>query len=256
VVGSSLTLLTVEHVGAIAAVVAVTAALTIGARVRPGRWLTVVSRTLAVLIVIAEPSYWVTQISNGTWSARYDLPLQLSNASELVAAAALWWPKPILVELTYFWGLGAVIQALATPDFTQHFPDPAYFRFYVTHGGVLAAAVFLVIGRRVYPRPGAPLRVFLITIAFAAVVGLADVLTGGNYMYLRIKPAAGSLLNFMGPWPWYIASGALLAVVLLTILYAPFWFVRRRDRSASVGQHVLQIGAQDADAHQRETERD
>ena len=249
-------MLTVEHVAAIAAVAGVTAGLTIGARVHPGSWLTVLSRILAILIILAEPSYWVTQITNGTWSARYDLPLQLSNASELVAAAALWWPRPILVELTYFWGLGAVLQALATPDFSQHFPDPAFFRFYVTHGGVLAAAVYLVVGRRIYPRPGAPLRVFLITIAFTAVVALADVATGGNYMYLRVKPAAGSLLNFMGPWPWYIASGALLAVGLLTLLYAPFWFVRRRAQSAGVGQDVFQIGAQDTGAHQRQTERD
>jgi hypothetical integral membrane protein (TIGR02206 family) len=256
VVGSSLTLLTTEHVGAIAAVVLITAGLTIGARVRPGRWLTIVSRILAILIVIAEPSYWVTEIQNGTWSARYDLPLQLSNASELVAAAALWWPKPLLVELTYFWGLGAVLQALATPDFTQHFPDPAYFRFYVTHGGVFAAAIVLVVGRRIFPRPGAPLRIFLITLAFTAIVGVADVLTGGNYMYLRVKPAAGTLLNFMGPWPWYIASAALLAIVLLTALYSPFWLARRRARSASVGQDVLQVGAQDADAHQRKTKRD
>jgi hypothetical integral membrane protein (TIGR02206 family) len=249
-------LLTVEHVGAIAAVVGLTAGMTIAARVRPGRWLTVVSRALAVLIVVAEPSYWVTEIMNGTWSSRYDLPLQLSNASELVAGAALWWPRPVLVELTYFWGLGAVLQALATPDFTQHFPDPAYFRFYVTHGGVLAAAIFLVAGRRIYPRPGAPLRVFLITVGFAAVAGLADLLTGANYMYLRVKPVAGSLLNVMGPWPWYIATGALLAIVFLTLLNTPFWLARRRARSASVGQDVLQVGTEDADAHHRETEGD
>ena len=248
-IGSKLTLLTVEHVGAIAAVVGVTAGLTVTARVRPGRWITVVSRVLAVLIAGAEPSYWVSEVMHGTWSARYDLPLQLSNASELIAAAALWWPKPILVELTYFWGLGAVLQALATPDFSQHFPDPAFFRFYVSHGGVLAAAVFLVAGRRIFPRPGAPLRVFLITIAFTALAGLADILTNGNYMYLRVKPAAGSLLNFMGPWPWYIASGALLAIIFLTTLNAPFWFARRRARSASVRQDVLQIGAQDPGTH-------
>jgi len=249
VVGSRLTLLTVEHVGAIAVVVGVAVGLTIAARVRPGRWITVVSRILAVMIAGAEPSYWVSEIMHGTWSVRYDLPLQLSNASELVAAAALWWPKAVLVELTYFWGLGAVLQALATPDFQQHFPDPAYFRFYVSHGGVLAAAIFLVAGLRITPRPGATRRVFLITIAFTAFAGLADLLTNGNYMYLRVKPAAGTLLNFMGPWPWYIASGALLAIVFLSALNAPFWFARRRLRSASVGQHVLQIGAQDADTH-------
>ena len=225
--------LTAEHIGGVAVVVAMAAALTIAARIRPGRWITVATRILAVSIAGAEPSYWVQQIIHGTWSASTDLPLQLSNAAEFVSAAALWWQTPFLVELTYFWGFGAVVQALLTPDFQQHFPDPAYFRFYVAHGGILVAALFLTVGLRITPRPGAPLRVFLATIVFTAVVGLADVLTNGNYMYLRLKPAAGSLLNVMGPWPWYIGSGLILAIVFLTVLNTPFWLARRKTARAS-----------------------
>ncbi len=118
------------------------------------------------------------------------------------------------------------------PDIQQHFPDPAYFRFYIGHGGVLVAAVFLVVGRRIWPQPAAPVRVFLATIVFTAIAGLADILTAGNYMFLREKPRAGSLLNFLGPWPWYIASGLPLAILFLIVLNAPFWFraVRRSAR--------------------------
>src|SRR6266567_6467912 len=128
-------------------------------RTYPGRWITVVPRVLAALVAAAEPSYWIGQAIHGVYSPRDDLPLHLSRAAEFVSAAALWWPKPFLVELTYFWGLGAIVQALATPDIQQHFPDPGYFRFYVGHGGVLVAAVFLVLGRGIWPRPGAPVRV-------------------------------------------------------------------------------------------------
>lgn len=227
-----------EHLGGVGVVIAATAALTVAARASPGPWITVASRILALLIALTEPSYWVQQIANHSWSARYDLPLQLSNASEFVAAAALWWRTPFLVELTYFWGLGAVLQALATPDFPEHFPDPAYFRFYVAHGGVLLAAVFLTIGLRIWPRPGATIRVFVATIAYTAVVGVADILTNGNYMYLRQKPVSGSLLNFMGPWPWYIGSGLILAVIFLTILNAPFWLARRRLEASATGEAI------------------
>lgn len=230
--------MTAEHLGGVGVVIAATAALTVAARASRGPWITVASRILALLIVLTEPSYWVQQIANHSWSARYDLPLQLSNASEFVAAAALWWRTPFLVELTYFWGLGAVLQALATPDFPEHFPDPAYFRFYVAHGGVLLAAVFLTIGLRIWPRPGAPIRVFKATIAYTAVVGVADILTNGNYMYLRQKPVSGSLLNFMGPWPWYIGSGLILAVIFLTILNAPFWLARRRLEASATGEAI------------------
>jgi hypothetical integral membrane protein (TIGR02206 family) len=188
----------------------------------------VVSRVLACIVVLAEPSYWIRHAVNHTWSAGVDLPFQLSNAAEFVAAAALWWRTPFLVELTYFWGFSAVIQALLTPDLRERFPDPAYFSFYVGHGGVIVAALFLTLGHRITPRPGAPLRVFLASLAFTVVAAAANLVTNGNYMYLRQKPVAGSLLNFMGPWPWYVGTALILAVVFLALLNAPFWIARRR----------------------------
>jgi uncharacterized membrane protein YwaF len=48
-----------------------------------------------------------------------------------------------------------------------------------------------------------------------AVAGLADVITGGNYMYLAWKPTHSSLLSVLGPWPWYIAASAGVALVML-----------------------------------------
>jgi uncharacterized membrane protein YwaF len=71
---------------------------------------------------------------------------------------------------------------------------------------------------RIYPRPGAVARVFAATLGWAAVAGAADVINGGNYMYLAWKPAHASLLQVMGPWPWYLAVGAGVALALLLIV--------------------------------------
>jgi uncharacterized membrane protein YwaF len=75
--------------------------------------------------------------------------------------------------------------------------------------------------------------VFAITLALAAIVGLADILTGGNYMYLRSKPAHSSLLNLMGPWPWYLASTGLLALAMLFVLQLLADLVRRAESRRS-----------------------
>jgi uncharacterized membrane protein YwaF len=39
----------------------------------------------------------------------------MTDAATLVATLALWSPRPLLFELTYFWGLTASLLAVLTP---------------------------------------------------------------------------------------------------------------------------------------------
>jgi hypothetical integral membrane protein (TIGR02206 family) len=211
-----------EHVIPLALLVVVAGLLCVAARRAPGRWINGVAAIIALALVIAELSWQPYVVANHTWSAGASLPVQLCDVGGFVAAAALVWRQLLLVELAYFWGLGGTLQAVLTPDLQDHhFPSFPYLQFYVTHDLVILAALFLVIGLALRPRPGAVRRIYLLTLAFAVVVGLIDLVTGGNYMYLRV-PAPGSLLQVMGPWPWYIATGAVLTLLVLAILYAPF----------------------------------
>ena len=45
-------------------------------------------------------------------------------------------------------------------------------------------------------------------------------------MFLRQPPSEWTLLKVLGPWPWYIASAAGVAIVLITLLDMPFWHSR------------------------------
>jgi hypothetical integral membrane protein (TIGR02206 family) len=219
--GAGVELLSAEHVGAVAVTAVGAAAAT--------RW--PARRPLALVIggaYLVEHAYFVVR---GTWSLDFNLPLHLTDVVTVVAVLALWTARPTLVELTWFWGLTASLQAALTPDLGADFPELVYWTFFITHGGAVIAAVMLVVGCGITPRPGAVERAFGATLVVAAAAGAANLLTGGNYMWLREKPDTASLLDVMGPWPWYILSAAILALALFALLDLPFR--RRRHRPAT-----------------------
>lgn len=213
-------------VGLVAGVV-----LVVGARRKPGTWPVWVAWILGTVLAADAVSFVVALVVAGTFSPKTSLPLALCDMAALVAAAACWTRRVVLVELTYFWGLAGTLQAVITPDLNSGFPHLVFFQYMVGHIGIVLAAVFLVVGLRIAPRPGAVLRVFAITLGYTAFVGLVDGLTGANYMFLRSPPGEWTILRLLGPWPWYIGSAAGVALVLLLVLDAPFW---RRRRGADV----------------------
>jgi hypothetical integral membrane protein (TIGR02206 family) len=206
------------HLAALAVLLIAVGGSVWAARRHPGRWMRWFMGALALGIVVAWAGEYVIDVIRGTWSIRYTLPLQLTDVISLTAIAALLTRRPVLVELTYFWACTAALQAVLTPDLAQNFPDPLYFTYFGYHVGAIVAGTFLVYGAGIYPRPRAVARVFAATLGWAAVAGTADVITGGNYMYLAWKPAHASLLQVMGPWPWYIAVGAGVALAMLAIV--------------------------------------
>jgi hypothetical integral membrane protein (TIGR02206 family) len=206
------------------------------ARLHPGRW-TLWARWGLAAVLLGDAVTWLwSTISVYPFSWATSLPLPLCDLAALVASVALVTGWPVMVELTYFWGLAGTIQALITPDLSVPFPHVEFFEYVIAHVGIVMAAAFLVIGLAMAPRRHAPWRVLAITAAYTAFVGGVDALTGGNYMYLAHLPSATTLLSYLGPWPWYVLSAVGVAVVLVLALDAPWWLLRRhqaRERQLS-----------------------
>jgi uncharacterized membrane protein YwaF len=148
-----------------------------------------------VAVVLAEVCWWGITIADGTWTVRYSLPLHLCEAGCFIVAAALWWRTRFAFEVSYFWGLGGTLPGLFTPDVPGHFPEPVYFQYYAEHG---------------------------LLVLYAAAVGAVDFVTGGNYLFLRDIPPTQTILDYLGPWPWYIVTLTAMALIVFTLLYLPF----------------------------------
>ena len=214
--------LSAEHLVTVAVIVFVIAVLVAAARMRPGPWTVVTARTLAVIVLVNQAGWWVSLYLSHSLSVSYSLPLQLCDVAAGVTAAALWFRTPILVELTYFWGIAGTANGLITPDISSHFPTYLFVQYFLQHGAIVGSALFLVLGLKISPRPWSSLRAFGLTVVLMVVDALANLLTDGNYLYLRYTPGVRSLLNVMGPWPRYIVGAAVLALVLFLLLELPF----------------------------------
>jgi hypothetical integral membrane protein (TIGR02206 family) len=185
-----------------------------------GRWEVPAARALALFVLTAWAGEYVADVAEGIWSVHLDLPLQLTDAVSLATVAALWTRRAGLVELVYFWALTVSLQATLTPELSYSFPSVFYVTFFAYHVGAVVAACYLVFGAGLLPRRGAVWRVYAATWAWAALAAIGDLISGGNYMFLREKPAEGSLLSVMGPWPWYIVSTAAVGLLMLLALDA------------------------------------
>jgi hypothetical integral membrane protein (TIGR02206 family) len=153
------------------------------------------------------------------------LPLELCDAALVLAVLALLRPRQTLVEIVYFWAGSGSVLAMLTPELPWGFPRWEFVVFFGLHGLVLAAALVLVFGLGLRPRPAAAWRTLGITAGWAAFVGLVNLLLGTNFMYLRHKPSVATPLDWMGPWPVYIGVCGVVALVLFHALALPF---RRR----------------------------
>jgi len=156
------------------------------------------------------------------------LPLHLCDWATFTGVIALVTRRALAFELTWFWAMAGTTQALLTPDLAVRPPEISWYTFYLSHGGVVAAALLLTWGAGMRTRPWAAFRIFAWSQLYLATVFGLNGLLGTNYGYLCAKPENPSLLDHLGPWPWYLLSLEGLALALFWLLDLPFRLTERR----------------------------
>lgn len=202
-------------------------------RLHPGTAI-VCERILGTLLLIEWPMSSISHWRAGTLIWDTGLPLHFCDIAGIAGGIALWTRSQLAAEIVYFFGLAGTLQGLITPNLKVDFPEPRFFTFFLLHGGVVVTAMHVVTSMKRSPREGSVPRMVALTLGYAAVVGLVNAALSSNFAFLCRKPDQASLMDALGPWPWYIGSLVILCGVFYTILYLPF-FIARRVRRPSGG---------------------
>jgi hypothetical integral membrane protein (TIGR02206 family) len=179
---------------------------------------------LAALLLLNEIVWHAWHLHYGLWSVRTLLPLNLCNLMLLCAIFTLITRNQPGYEFTYLIGIPAAIQVLITPALGPYgFPHILFFQIFISHGGIILAALYLTLGEGMHPASWRSVwRVAGWTTLYALLIFGLNQLLGSNYLFLANKPAAATLLDYLGPWPWYFLSIEIIGLVLVILLYLPF----------------------------------
>ncbi len=176
---------------------------------------------LGVFLAVNEAVWWTFRYSREGSRFPEGLPLELCDVAVWVAVFACLRENRAATEFLYFAGLGGAGQALLTPDLWAPLASYPSIYFFLVHGAVVTAAIVLVVGARRRLPAKALLRAFGLLNLYAVAVGAFNAVFGTNYFYLCRKPNDPSLLDWFGPWPYYIAVGQLFTMAMFALLWLP-----------------------------------
>lgn len=179
-------------------------------------------RGFAVSLLFTEIAYHLSLYVGGIWKIEDSLPFELSSISLLLTIILLWTGNRNLYVFVFFAGIGGALQAFLTPVLTINFPHFRFFHFFYTHGGVIITALYFTWIKGYAPKFKDIFKALLMLNIVAAFVYMMNFFTDGNYMFLREKPVTASLLDYLGPYPFYIISLEAVALIVFIGLWAIF----------------------------------
>lgn len=218
--------------------VALTAVLSVGLPLFATRYLTergrlVLGRALALWISFAAVGSIVLRRFLGEFAPLTDIPLNICPLTATLLPLLVWTPRQRIHEILYFFVLVGTLQGVLTPDLAQNAPHYMFFRYWSLHAGLVVAVIYFTTTFGLYPTPRSILRAFGWLQAHLAVVMLVNLAFGTNFMYLMQKPPTRTLLDVLGPWPWYLLAGEALAFALFLLVYLPVHVARRSSPAAA-----------------------
>jgi hypothetical integral membrane protein (TIGR02206 family) len=173
--------------------------------------------------MLAGNKLWALHLANTrlnlAWTEK--LPMHLCDWAVFLVLVALWSRQRLCREIAYYWGLAGTMQGMLTPDLHFDFPDSFFMTFFLSHAGIVLAVGLLVFGDGFRPTWRGLWQAYGALLFYGACAAFVNRGLDTNYGYLCRKPATASLLDHLGPWPWYVAGIAAVAWLQFVLWWLP-----------------------------------
>lgn len=220
------------HLVALAVLVAVVPLLiVVGRRRRTSDPTDRLGKVLAVALLLVTVPLQILYFTPTYWNLHTTLPIQLCDLASVVSAYALWTQRWWAAGLIYYWGLTLTVQAIVTPSLDSAPDNPVFWLYWGMHLGTVWAAFYLTWGRGVRPDWRSYRFAVLTTTVWAVSVFCFNLVADTNYGFLNHKPSTASILDLLGPWPWYVALEIVIVCSVWALMTWP-WVRMRRSAAA------------------------
>jgi hypothetical integral membrane protein (TIGR02206 family) len=175
-------------------------------------------KVLGIIIFLNQAFYWVSSISDGTFTLHESLPLHMCGFSQLMLFVFLCFDVRKVFPILVFWGPLGGIQAFLTPALSSEPTWPYILQFYLAHSFVVLVPIYLMVRGGEKLPSGTFWHTILITNIVGFIMMAVNASLGSNYWYVNHPPPVNHPL-VQGGWPFYLI-GIEAAIVILFFLFS------------------------------------
>lgn len=166
----------------------------------------------------------------GTYDIMEDLPLQLCRFANLGIVLVMVWKRFFWFEILYFWAMAGMFQASFTTNLSHSFPHWYYFRYWLAHPGIILCVIYAVLVYGFRPKAKSMLKAIIAMNVFMLIVIPFNFMLNTNYLWICRKPVFATIIDYCGPWPWYILVLEVIAIAHFLLAYLPFYIMERKRK--------------------------
>ena len=180
---------------------------------------------LSLFVAFSEITWILLRLYLGVFELTEDLPFVICHFMALMLPVFMFGLNRLMYEILYFWILAGTMQAILTPHLINGFPNYTFLAFWIVHCGLVIVILYATIVYRMRPTALSIGKSFLVLQGYIVLSLVVNYALDANYNYLCQKPPTASLLDYLGPWPWYVIGGEGMVLLMFVVVYSPFWIL-------------------------------